>query len=111
MGSAICEPVVMLVFGKTEPKEGGRICREEEATFCRADSGGDEAGRGWGSSGGADREGRDQRADFLLLEEAVCRDGTGSGATDDYSLIFLKLRLWVRGLENILSPFSTRVAI
>jgi hypothetical protein len=46
-----------------------------------------------------------------LLEEAVCRDGTGSGATDDYSLIFLKLRLWVRGLENILSPFSTRVAI
>lgn len=101
MGSAICEPVVMLVFGKTEPKEGGRICREEEATFCRADSGGDEAGRGWGSSGGADREGRDQRADFLLLEEAVCRDGTGSGATDYYSLKFLKLRLWVRGLENI----------
>lgn len=27
----------MLVFGKTEPKEGGGICREEEAIFCGAD--------------------------------------------------------------------------
>jgi len=44
MGSGIFESVAMLVFGKTDPKEGGGICREEEAIFCRADSGGDEAG-------------------------------------------------------------------
>jgi len=44
---------------------------------------GDETGRGWGSGGGADPEGRDQRADLLSLEEAVRRDGTGPGATDE----------------------------
>jgi hypothetical protein len=45
MGFDIFEPNEMLAFGKTEPREGGGICREEEAIFCRADSGGDEAGR------------------------------------------------------------------
>ena len=40
MGSGIFGPVAMLVFGKTKPKEGGGTCREEEAIFCRADSGG-----------------------------------------------------------------------
>jgi hypothetical protein len=60
----------MLVFGKTEPEWGGEIGPEEEAVFCGADCGGDEAGRGRGSGGGTDPKGG-SGADHRSLEGAV----------------------------------------
>jgi hypothetical protein len=70
MGSGNFEPDAMLVFGKTEPEWGGGILPEEEAVFCGADCGGDEAGQGRGSGGGADPEGG-AGADDRSLEEAA----------------------------------------
>ena len=90
------EPLAMLVFGKTEPKEGGGICREEEAIFCRADSGVDETGRGWGSGGGADPEGRDQRADLLTPNVRRLENLSCARAARD----------WTRLAPDVVSPTS-----
>jgi hypothetical protein len=65
----------MLVFGKTEPEDGGGICHGEEAVLCRADNGGDEAGRGGCAGGAADLEDRDsEQTIYRWKKQYVYRD-------------------------------------
>jgi putative transposase len=73
-GPSIFEPDEMLVFGKIKRE----ILHEEEAIFCGADCGYVKAGRVGCAGGGGDPKGRDQRANVLSMEEAVCWFGDRS---------------------------------
>src|SRR5271169_2500246 len=78
-GPGLFEPNEMLVFGEI----GREILHEEEAIFCGADCGCVEAGGTGSACGGSTSEGRDQRADLLSMEEAVCWFGDRPGPADE----------------------------